>query len=373
MVNIEANFDEAMVLPYQLPELLKLSNGAPAASAMDWRNLRRPEILRLFETEMYGKMPGRPSMLFSQIVSIQPEALSGIATLKELILTFDQQAASPILHISVYLPNSLRKPVPMFLGLNFTGNQTVGQGENWPVEYIISRGYGLATVCYTEIAPDTAGSFTQGVYPLFYQPGQILPEADECGAIGAWAWGLSRVLDFLQTDPAIDYSRVTVMGHSRLGKAALWAGACDPRFAMVISNNSGCGGAALSRRRFGETVRLINDRFPYWFCRNFHRYNDCEDQLPVDQHMLIALIAPRPVYIASAQNDLWADPRGEFLSARHASPVYELLGTDGLLADEMPEVEKPVLSTIGYHIRRGDHAVTLYDWERFMDFTDKHS
>ncbi len=372
MANIEANFDESRVPAYRLPDPLVFLNGSPVLTAEDWHDRRRPEIFKLFETHMYGKMPGEPPSLLSEIGSINPRALQGKATLKEIAISFSRQAAGPILHLLVYLPNAARKPVPLFLGLNFKGNQAVGQDDNWPVDHILARGYGLATVCYTDIAPDIADGFQQGVYPLFYRPGQAAPGPDEWGAIGAWAWGLSRVLDFLQADPAIDCSRVAVMGHSRLGKAALWAGACDPRFALVISNNSGCGGAALSRRRFGETVRLINERFPHWFCANFHQYNNREDHLPVDQHMLVALIAPRPVYIASAQNDLWADPKGEFLSAWHAGPVYRLLGRDGLQADEMPGIEKPVQSTIGYHIRSGDHAVTLYDWERFMDFADLH-
>ncbi|MFX1443167.1 MAG: acetylxylan esterase [Promethearchaeota archaeon] len=403
-MDLEFIFDESKVPYYSLPDPLISLDGTKVTDGKLWFRGRRPEILELFKHNVYGKMPGKPEKISSEIKSVDKGALKGKATRKEISVIIGGNNKEIKMDILIYLPNNQPKPFANFLALNYFGNHSIHQDPNiilskqwmptkiaygikrhrateksrgvrsskWPVEFIIDRGYALSTIYNGDIDPDFDDGFQNGIHPLFYKKGQTEPAEDEWGTIGAWAWGLSRAMDYFEIDDDIDNNRVIVMGHSRLGKAALWAGANDQRFAIVISNNSGCGGAALFRRKFGETISHINYKFPHWFCENFKKYNNKEEELPVDQHMLLSLIAPRPVYIASAQKDLWSDPRGEFLSANYADLVYKLLGTDGLKINKMPEIHQPILSTIGYHIREGDHDVYAYDWERYLDFTDYH-
>ncbi|MEQ9406631.1 MAG: acetylxylan esterase [Fuerstiella sp.] len=399
------NYDEAKVPSYELPPVLTAGDGTSVATPEQWQQQRRPEILSLFEQHVFGKLPDRTSQLLIRQRSRVDNAFDGKAVRREITVYFSGDDSGPSMDMLVYTPANADRPVPCFLGLNFNGNHTVdpdpaihmteswvrndqqrgnidhrateksrgSSSSRWPAEMIVSGGYGLATIYYGDIDPDFDDGFRNGIHALTEgDRGDNKREPDAGGSISAWAWGLSHALDVLITDPLVDGDRVAVFGHSRLGKTSLWAGATDPRFALVISNNSGCGGAALSRRRFGETVKRINTSFPHWFCLNHRTYNDNEDALPVDHHMLMALIAPRPVYVASAVEDQWADPRGELLSLYHASPVYELLGKKGLPADELPELNEPVQTDVGYHIRRGKHDVTDFDWQQYLKFADAH-
>jgi len=401
----DTNYSEQKVPKYTLPDLLVLSDGTKVTNAGTWRTKRRPEILELFRTHVYGRAPiARPKDMTFKVFDLERKALAGLATRKQVTVNFTGKKDGPRMDILIYLPNAVKASVPTFVILNFGGNHTINPdpaiklSESWmrsgskgvvknrateesrgrdrssfPVEKILGRGYGLATIYYGDIDPDFHDGFKNGVHQVFDKLIDGERPADAWGSIGAWAWGLSRAMDYFETDDDIDDKRAAVLGHSRLGKTALWAGAQDERFAFVISNNSGCGGAALSRRRFGETVGRINKSFPHWFCENFKKYNGKEGDLPVDQHMLIALIAPRPVYVASADKDLWADPRGEFLACKNAAPVYQLLGVDGLGVRQMPGLDRPVQKgAVGYHIRSGGHNLTEYDWQRFMDFADMH-
>jgi hypothetical protein len=398
----QANYDEAKVPAYTLPDSLRFEDGRPVTSPEAWRGRRRLEILRLFEEHVYGRSPGAPKAMRCDVVETTPKALSGVATRRQLRVLLDGTESGPAFELLVYVPGAARRPVPAFLGLNFGGNHSVdadpgirltkswmreGPGvvdhratdaargsaaAAWPVARILDRGYALATVYYGDLEPDRADGWRDGVRARIGPGTSGRFAADDWGALAAWAWGLQRALDCLATLPDVDGRSVAVIGHSRLGKAALWAGAQDERFAMVVSNDSGEGGAALARRKFGERTQDITKAFPHWFCARYREYAGREQALPVDQHQLLALVAPRALYVASATEDSWADPRGEFLAAKAAEPVYRLLGREGLGVSDLPAPDRPVGASIGYHLRSGKHALTAYDWEQYLDFADRH-
>ncbi|MCH2202944.1 MAG: acetylxylan esterase [Fuerstiella sp.] len=396
------NYDESLVPRYELPDPLTTNDGLSVNSAEVWRSVRRQEILRLFEQHVFGRLP-RINVRLRVRTHERREIMDHSAIREQQTVYLTDDDTGPSIDVLIYTPTKSAGPIPAFLGLNFSGNHTVDadpavrlpkswvrrnprmktisnhaselsrglQAGRWDVGQIVSRGYGLVTAYYGDIDPDFDDGFQNGIHQLDPENGTARAD-DAGGSISAWAWGLSRILDTLETHSQIDGQRVAVFGHSRLGKTSLWAGATDERFRLVISNNSGCGGAALSRRRYGETVKRINTAFPHWFCRKHWEYNDKETSLPIDHHQLLALMAPRPVYVASAQDDRWADPYGEMLSLYHAGPVYALFGKSGLRSSGQVEIGKPVLTDVGYHERAGKHDVTPYDWTQYLNFADRH-
>ena len=393
------NYDETKVPEYTLPDPLVMNDGTPVTSVEQWEGERRAELLELFRREVYGRSPARQEGQHYKVVLTDENAIGGMATRQEILIYFDASEEKYI-RLVTWVPNGLDHPAPGFLMMNTSGNASINEDETisypdeqqlknydihgfprygqyrhfYPLELILARGYAFLSFYKSDLDPDFDDGFQNGVHPFIYKPGQDFPEPDQWAGLSAYAWGCSRVMDWLEeAQTSVDPHRISTIGHSRGGKTALWAAAQDTRFAMAISNDSGCGGAAISRRRFGQTVRQIQTTFPQWFCRNFLKYMDNEDALPVDQHELIALIAPRPVYVGSAAGDMWADPKGEFLSLVYARPVYELYGIHGMPSDQWPDARQPVIGDhMGYHLRLGRHAIFGYDWVQYLNFADKY-
>lgn len=388
-----------------LPDPLIATDGTKITTPGQWREKRRPELLEFFTREMYGRSPGRPEKMSCEVFDRDKAALGGKATRIQIAI-YPGGRPGPRMDLLVYVPNGAKGPVPAILGLNFGGNHAINtdpgirlteswvedkkqpyldlpgmkdhrateasRGNNakqWPVEEILSRGYALATMYREDVCPDHEPYFASGAQASFPE---LQKGDDNFGCIAAWAWALSRGLDALEKEPSIDAKRVVLFGFSRLGKAALWAGASDERFAMVLSNESGAGGAKLFHRGVGEDIARLNMVFPHWFARNFRKYIGKDTQLPFDQHLVISLVAPRPVYVASAEGDKHSDPEGEFAAAKAAEPVFLMLGSEGLPANQWPAVGTSVQGGIGYHVRLGGHDVTDFDWKQYLDFADKH-
>lgn len=396
------NYDEAKVPPYTLPDPLALADGTKIATAAEWQSKGRPATYALLEREMFGKAPSRPALSF-RVDEPPTPALEGKVLRKQVAISLSGKAEGPHMDLLLYVPANATGPVPVVFGLNFDGNQGVSKDPGirlcrswlrndpksgimankateasrgceegrWQVAYAASRGYAVATICYGDIDPDFHDEWKNGVHALHPET-ESRRDGATWGSIAAWAWGMSLAMDYFEKEPLVDAGRVICQGHSRLGKTALWAGASDTRFALIISNNSGAGGAALNKRIFGETVARLNASFPHWFCGNFRKYSDREADMPFDAHQLIALSAPRPVLVTSATEDKWADPKGEFLGALHASPVFRLLGTGGMEATEQPAADQLSAGTAGYFLRTGPHDVTAADWKAYLDFADRH-
>ncbi len=403
VAGIPVNYDEALVGNYTLPDPLVLANGKPVRDAKTWTEKRRPEIVSLFEENQYGRAPGRPAvrstgrpagMKFDVFDQGTP-AFDGKAIRRQVTVHFSADRKMDLL---MYLPAHAQKPVPFLLNLSFSANSNtvddpgVRVGEVWgpdkkkvpanqgrkfgkiDVVRLLDAGFGFGTIYYGDIDPDFLGGIPNGIRAQFLKPGQTEPAPDEWGAIAAWAWGLSRGMDYLETDKGVDAKRVAILGVSRLGKTVMWAGAHDQRFAMVIASCSGEGGAALSRRNYGETIAHLTapTRYPYQFCANYGKFAEHPGKSPVDANMLVALMAPRPVLLQTGDKDFWSDPKGEFLAAVAAGPVYRLLGKQGLDTDQMPPAGEGIFHTIGYFEHVGGHGTIPSDWDQYLKFLQMH-
>lgn len=370
------NYDESKVPAYSLPDLFVTQAGEPVTTSNAWEFVRRPEIIRLFEDNVYGQVPNTFDAVSFSVVNEDPRAMDGLAHLKEVDITISRNNKQITMRLILFIPTKRTKPAPVFLLINHRAPENIDPSRKikmdfWPAETLIQRGYAAATFHVQDVADDKKETFDADILRTLYP--EHLQMANGMRGLGAWAWGAMRAMDYFLRDPDIDATKAGVVGHSRGGKAALWTGAQDPRWAITVSNESGCGGAAISRRKFGETVKRINTNFPYWFTDNFNTYNDNEDALPLDQHMLIASIAPRAVYVASAVEDEWADPKGEFLALKVGTRVHrEIYKHTAVLPDKLPGTNEPShLPYAGHHIRDGKHNLTSYDWNQFMDFADK--
>lgn len=367
----EANYDESKVPAYNLPEVLKTFANKEVKNKLDWERTRRPEILALFETNVYGQMPKSVDDITYSVTHEDAKAMNGKAHLKQVLVEVFRNSQSVKINLVLFIPNSATKPVPVFLLINNRGKENTDPTRAtktgfWPAEMLIDSGCAIAAFHYSDLAPDDKEKYKDGALRLY--PEQLVKD-DGMKAVGAWAWGASRIMDYFEKDKSIDARKVAIVGHSRGGKASLWAAAQDQRFALCFTSCSGNTGAALARRQYGERILQINTSFPHWFNNNYKKFNEKERELPVDQHMLIALIAPRPLYATNATKDVWADPRGTFLALKSAEPVFGLYGLKSGLPAEPPATNMPVIqSPIGYHIREGIHDLTEYDWNKFISF-----
>jgi len=397
IAGIPVNYDETKTGTYTLPDPLKLENGEKVTTPEVWLNKRRSEILQFYETEQFGKCPERVPRL-AKVFDSGTTVFDGKAVRKQVTLYFTEDTANYKADLLLYLPANSEKPAPVFFMISFLPNSlmindpgiktgsmwnnkgqkvSAAEGRSWgyfDVEKFISEGIGVATVYYGDIEPDFAEGIKYGIRGHYLKKGEVSPAADEWGAISAWSWGLSYAMDYLESDPQVDAKRIALQGVSRLGKTVLWTGARDPRFAMIIASCSGEGGAALSMRNYGETIAhmIAPTRYLYQFCSNRTKYAENPQSSPIDAHMLISLIAPRPLLLQTGDTDGWSDPKGEFLAAVAAEPVYNLLGKRALETDKMPGAGTPILNDLGYYMHSGGHGTVPEDYDIYVQFIKKH-
>jgi hypothetical protein len=395
VAGIPVNYDEAKVGSYSLPDPLRLNNGKPVHDARAWYSKRRPEIVAMFETQQYGRAPGRPPDESFEMVDPGTPALNGKAIRKQVTIYLNKDKTGPSIDLLIYLPAAATRPVPMFFSINFEAVQYavddpgIKSEKTWDpktntritpaaargfghidAEDLLNAGFGVATFYYGDVDPDYPAGFANGIRARYLKPGRADRAPDDWGSIAAWAWGMSRVEDYFETDKSIDAKRVVIHGISRLGKTVMWAGAHDQRFAAVIASCSGEGGAALSHRNYGETIAHLTapTRFPYQFAANYAKYGGFPDEAPMDANLLIALIAPRPLLLQTGSTDYWSDPKGEFLAAVAAGKVYKLLGKEDLGTDVWPAATQPIFHDLGYYMHDGGHGMVPSDWAVYLEF-----
>jgi hypothetical protein len=400
VANIPVNYTEAKVRQYTLPDVLTLSNGEKVTDAETWFSRRRPEVLKLVEENIYGRAPGRPKDMSFDVHDKGTPSFDGKALRKQVTIYFTKDKSDNYLDLLIYLPVHTDGPVPLLLHVGWFPNnlvvndEGVKNGRFWDrstkqrrpadsgrhfgfglnVMQLVEHGYGIAIFNYSDVDPDSLDSIAHGVRALYLKDGQTEPAPDEWGSISAWAWGISRIVDYFETDPQIDEKRIAIYGASRLGKTVLWAGARDERIACVLAAVSGAGGGALARRNYGETIAhlVAPTRYPYQFARNYQKWADNVDEFPVDSHMVIALLAPRAILLQTGNTDKWSDPYGEFLAAKAASPVYELVGEKGIEAEKLPEPGVSLMNKLGYFMHDGGHGTLPSDWDVFLKFMQMH-
>lgn len=400
VAGIPVNYEEAKAGTYTLPDVLTLSNGQKVTDKQIWLSKRRPEIVKLFEENQFGKMPERPHSLAFRVFDKGTPVFDGTAIRKQVTVYFTSDTTDHKMDILIYTPVNLTKPVPLLLMISFSPNSSmvpndpgVKQGTMWSrdgkkvpapktglgkldVAKFTSNGIAIATIYYGDIEPDYKLGYQHGIRGFYLKPGEKYPADNEWGAISAWAWGLSRAMDYFETDRQIDAHRIALQGTSRLGKTVLWAAARDTRFKMVIPSCSGEGGAAISRRNYGETIKHLSDtsRYYYQLAPNWHKYSDDPNLSPVEAHMLVSLIAPRYVLLQTGDTDYWSDPKGEFLAAKSAQPVYSLFGESGPGAADWTAGgdESLAYNPLGYYMHVGGHGTVPTDWDVFLKYIKKY-
>jgi len=399
IAGIPVNYDEAKAGDYVLPDALTLKNGKTVRDAKTWWNKRRPEILAMFETQQYGRAPVRPADESFDVFDSGSSALNGKAIRKQVRICLSKDKNGPCIQLLVYLPARRRTPSPLLLSINFGAVQDAvddsgikaetvwdpktnkrvdpSEGRHFghiDVEPLLAAGIGVATFYYGDVDPDYPEGFANGIRARYVKAGRRDRDADDWGSIAAWAWGMSRVEDYFESDRDVDAHRVAIHGISRLGKTVMWAGASDQRFAAVIASCSGEGGAALSHRNYGETIAHLTapSRYPYQFALNYSEYAGFPNKAPFDANLLIGLIAPRPLLLQTGDTDKWSDPKGEFLAAVAAGPVYRLLGKRDLGTDAWPAPKEPILRDLSYYMHDGGHGMVPSDWDIYLQFLKEH-